>query len=51
MSGAREVDALQNQTIMAICKYIKDHPNAKKEDLQKELARQIFAFANKVDKM
>lgn len=48
MSGEREVEALQAQTIAAIVKYIKDNPKAKREDLQKEIAKHIFAFAHKV---
>ena len=51
MSGQREVDALQNRTIAAIAKYVKDNPKAKKEDMQKEIAKHIFAFAAAVDKL
>ncbi|XP_060589830.1 uncharacterized protein LOC132745014 [Ruditapes philippinarum] len=51
MSGEREVDALRAQTIAAIAKYVKDHPKAKREDLQKEIAKHIFAFAHKVDRI
>ena len=51
MSGQREVDALQNRTIAAIAKYVKDHPKASKEELQKAIAKHIFAFANEVDKL
>ncbi|KAL4238507.1 hypothetical protein ACF0H5_003215 [Mactra antiquata] len=50
-SGNREVDALRAQTIAAIVKYVKDNPKAKKEDLQKEISKHIFAFAHKVENM
>ena len=51
MSGQREVDALHNRTIAAIVKYIKDHPKAKKEEMQKEIAKYIFAFARDLEKL
>ncbi|XP_045168461.2 uncharacterized protein LOC123531495 [Mercenaria mercenaria] len=51
MSGEREVDALRTQTIAGIAKYIKDHPKASKEELQKEIAKHIFAFAHKVESL
>lgn len=49
MSGERDVDALRAQTIAAIAKYVKDNPKAKREDLQKEIAKHIFAFAHKIE--
>ncbi|XP_052769584.1 uncharacterized protein LOC128209550 [Mya arenaria] len=51
ISGNRDMEALRQQTITAITKYITDHPRAKPEELQKEVARQISAFAEKVDRM
>ena len=51
LSGEREVDALRTETIMAIVSYIKHNPKAKREDLQKAIAKHIFDFANKVDRM
>lgn len=51
LSGQREVEALREQTIADIAKYIKDNPNAKKEDMQKEIAKHILAFAMKIEKM
>jgi len=51
LSGEGDVEVLQAQTIAAIAKYVKDHPKAKREDLQKEIAKQIFAFAHKVDNL
>ncbi|WAR19778.1 hypothetical protein MAR_001616 [Mya arenaria] len=50
-SGQREVDALRAQTIAAIAKYVNDNPRAKREDLQKEISKHIFAFAHKVDSL
>lgn len=51
MSGERELEALRNQTIMAIAKYIKDNPNASKDQLTKEIAKQIQSFSKKVDEL
>lgn len=51
LSGQRDVDALQQRTIAAIAKYIKDHPKARKEDLQKEIAKHIQAFVNELEKL
>lgn len=51
MSGERDVDALRAQTIAAIAKYVKDNPKAKKEDLQKEIAKHIIAFAHQVERV
>lgn len=51
LSGQREVDALHNRTIAAIAKYVKDNPKAKKEELQKEIAKHIFAFAAALEKL
>ena len=51
LSGQRELEALHNRTIAAIVKYVKDHPKAKKEDMQKEIAKYIFAFARDLEKL
>lgn len=51
LSGAREVDALQNQTIAAIAKYVQENPKAKREDLQKMIAKHIINFARQVDQL
>lgn len=48
LSGQRDVDALRNQTIMAIAKYVKDHPKASKEELLKEISKQIALFVKKL---
>ena len=51
ISGQREVDALHNRTIAAIVKYVKDHPKAKEEEMQREIAKHIFAFARDLEKL
>jgi hypothetical protein len=51
LSGEREVDALRNQTIMAIAKFVKDHPKASKEELLKEISKQILLFTQRLEKM
>ncbi|KAL3873664.1 hypothetical protein ACJMK2_036776 [Sinanodonta woodiana] len=51
VSGHREIEALKTQTILAIAKYIKDHPKASKEELTTEIVNQIKNFAQKVEKM
>lgn len=51
LSGARETDALRTQTIMSISDYVKKHPKASKEELAKEVTKQIQLFAEKVDKL
>lgn len=50
-SGEKDIDALRNQTILTISKYVKDHPKASKEELTKEVAKQISAFAQKVENL
>ncbi|XP_060589809.1 uncharacterized protein LOC132744997 [Ruditapes philippinarum] len=51
VSGAREIEVLKAQTINAIATYVRDNPKASKEEIQKEIAKQIFAFAQKVDRI
>lgn len=51
LSGQREVEALRTQTIAEIAQYVNDHPNAKKEDLQKEIVKKILDFAQKIEKL
>lgn len=51
LSGAREIEALKRETILAIAKYIKEHPKASKEELSMEIANHIRNFAQKVEKM
>lgn len=48
-SGQNEVDALQSQVILKISKYVKDHPKASKEELSKEIGRQIQIFAQQIE--
>lgn len=51
LSGENEIDALRNEAITKIAKWIQDHPKATKEEISKELAKQITLFAKKVDEM
>ena len=51
LSGEREVDALRNQTILAIAKFVKDHPKASKEELVKEISKQIWLFTQRLEKI
>lgn len=51
LSGQRDVDALRNQAIMAIAKYVKDHPKASKEELLKEISKQIALFVKKLEEI
>lgn len=51
VSGENEVEALRNATIAKIAKWVKEHPKATKEEMTKELAKQITLFAKKVDQM
>ena len=50
-SGEREMEALRNQTILAIAKFIKEHPKATKEEIAKEVAKQITLFSQRVEKL
>ena len=51
LSGERELEALRTQTILRISQYVKSHPNASKEELSKEIGKQIWLFKEKVDKL
>lgn len=51
LSGERELEALRNQTILNISKWINDHPKASKEEMSKEIGKQITQFAAAVDSM
>lgn len=51
VSGENEMEALRNETIAKIAKWIKEHPKATKEEITKELSKQITLFAKKVDQM
>ena len=51
LSNERETDALRAATIMNISKYVKDNPRAPKEEMKKEVERQIAEFAEKVGQM
>lgn len=49
LSGQREVEALRAETVNKISKYVQENPNAKKEDLQKVIAKYILDFAQKIE--
>ncbi|KAL8622832.1 hypothetical protein ACOMHN_026953 [Nucella lapillus] len=51
LSGERNMEALRNQTILNIAKWIKEHPKASKEEAAKEVGKQITQFAEQVEKM
>lgn len=51
LTGENEMDAMRNETIAKIAKWVKEHPKATKEEVSKELSKQITLFAKKVDQM
>ena len=51
LSGGNEVDKLRDETTAKIAKWVKDHPKATKEEMIKEISKQITLFAKKVDQM
>ena len=51
LSGERDIEALRNQTILSIAKWIKEHPNAPKEEVAKEMGKQIMQFAQLLESM
>ncbi|XP_071962649.1 uncharacterized protein [Antedon mediterranea] len=51
VSSEDEIDACRNETVLNIADYIKKHPNASKEQMTAEIAKQVQAFAQKVDAM
>ncbi|KAK3094130.1 hypothetical protein FSP39_024483 [Pinctada imbricata] len=51
MTGEREVETLRNQTILAIAKYVKENPKASKEELAKEIGKQITLFSQRLQKI
>ncbi|XP_013387426.1 uncharacterized protein LOC106156636 [Lingula anatina] len=51
VSGARELDAYRNQTIMAIADYVKKHPKASEKELVQEVQKQLAIFAQKVENL
>lgn len=51
LSGEREMEALRNLTILNISNWIKDHPKASKEEMSKEIGKQITQFAAQVENM
>ncbi|OWF38606.1 hypothetical protein KP79_PYT09928 [Mizuhopecten yessoensis] len=51
LSGERELAAMRAETIANIAKFVKGNPKATKQELQKEVAKQIWLFSQKVEKM
>lgn len=50
-SGAREIEALRNQTILNISKWVQDNPKASKEEMAREVGKHITLFAQQVDQI
>jgi len=44
MSGQRDLEALQQQFIMAVVDYIKKNPKASEDQLAKEIQKQVETF-------
>jgi len=51
LSGDNEVDALRNETILKIAKFVKENPNASKEKLSEAIGTYISEFASNVEKL
>ncbi|XP_041468196.1 uncharacterized protein LOC129264470 [Lytechinus pictus] len=51
LSGQDEIEAYRAETIGAIVDYVKKHPKASKDELAKEVAKQLQIFASKIDAM
>ncbi|CAH1261366.1 Hypp2314 [Branchiostoma lanceolatum] len=49
VTGQDQIDKYKKECILAIADYCKKHPNASKEDLRKEVGKQIVIFAARVD--
>ncbi|XP_055931240.1 uncharacterized protein LOC129961720 [Argiope bruennichi] len=43
-----QVDAARDEAILAIVKYVKDHPRATEKELQREVEKQIALFVEKI---
>ncbi|XP_022083110.1 uncharacterized protein LOC110975186 [Acanthaster planci] len=44
-----EIDAYKAETVLAIANYVKSHPRASRDELTKEIEKQIQAFAAKIE--
>ncbi|XP_033105432.1 uncharacterized protein LOC117107770 [Anneissia japonica] len=51
VSSEDEIDACRNETVLSIADYVKKNPNASKEQMTAEIAKQVQAFADKVESM
>jgi len=51
LNGDGKIDTLRNATILKICQYVKDNPNASKDELTAEIGKQIQEFADTVEKI
>jgi hypothetical protein len=51
MSGERDLEAQRTNTILAISEYVKKNPKASKEELTKEVAKQIWLFKERIEKL
>ncbi|KAK6181046.1 hypothetical protein SNE40_008985 [Patella caerulea] len=51
VTGEQEIEALRNQTILNISQYVKDHPKASKEEMVKEIGKQIYHFQKQVEQL
>ncbi|XP_074647582.1 uncharacterized protein LOC141903367 [Tubulanus polymorphus] len=51
LSGERTLETYRTQCIMGIVEYLKAHPKASPADIQKEVAKHIEQFAEKVKAM
>ncbi|XP_070578929.1 uncharacterized protein [Ptychodera flava] len=49
LTGEDKMEALRAEAILGITNYIKDHPNASKEQISKEVEKHILIFAAKVE--
>ena len=43
-----QMEALRNETILNIAKYVKEHPRARPQEIQNKLESEIAAFKAKV---
>ncbi|XP_078000786.1 uncharacterized protein LOC144453379 [Glandiceps talaboti] len=51
LSGEDQMEAYRAEAIMGISQYIKNHPNATKEQITKEVEKHILIFAARVESM
>ncbi|ESO96446.1 hypothetical protein LOTGIDRAFT_214570 [Lottia gigantea] len=51
LTNEQEIEALRTATILSISKYVKDHPKASKEEMVKEIGKQIYEFQKKIESL